>query len=165
MRCIGDETSPLVVNLFGAPGAGKSTGAAWLFSKLKLGGFNAEMAPEFAKDKVWEESVEVFKNQLKEYLTPKGEKKPIFNSIRPRNNHCEGPRPRFWQFPELSVLRGLFSVRMDVPDYFKEDEDDLSPPAKRTRLISPSRSPLQVPPLTRSTLWSDGKLHPAAQAR
>ena len=53
----------LVVNLFGAPGAGKSTGAAYIFSKLKLAGINAELVTEFAKDKVWEESKAVFENQ------------------------------------------------------------------------------------------------------
>lgn len=53
----------LVVNLFGAPGAGKSTGAAYIFSKLKMAGVNAELVTEFAKDKVWEESKAVFQNQ------------------------------------------------------------------------------------------------------
>lgn len=53
----------IVVNLFGAPSSGKSTGAAYIFSKLKLNGVNAEYVSEFAKDKVWEESKEVFKNQ------------------------------------------------------------------------------------------------------
>ena len=53
----------LVVNLFGAPGAGKSTGAAYIFSRLKLAGINAELVTEFAKDKVWEESKAVFQNQ------------------------------------------------------------------------------------------------------
>lgn len=45
---------PLVINLFGAPGAGKSTGAAIVFSKLKMMGINAELVTEFAKDKTWE---------------------------------------------------------------------------------------------------------------
>ena len=53
----------LVVNLFGVPGAGKSTAAAYIFSQLKMTGFNAELITEFAKDKVWEENKEVFKNQ------------------------------------------------------------------------------------------------------
>ena len=53
----------LVVNLFGAPGAGKSTGAAYVFSRLKMAGVNAELVTEFAKDKVWEGSEAVFKNQ------------------------------------------------------------------------------------------------------
>lgn len=53
----------LVVNLFGVPGAGKSTGAAYIFSQLKMRGVNAELVTEFAKDKVWEKNVEVFKNQ------------------------------------------------------------------------------------------------------
>ena len=45
---------PLVINLFGSPGAGKSTGAAIVFSKLKMMGINAELVTEFAKDKTWE---------------------------------------------------------------------------------------------------------------
>lgn len=53
----------LVVNLFGVPGAGKSTGAAYIFYKLKSCGINAEFVTEFAKDKVWEENNEVFKHQ------------------------------------------------------------------------------------------------------
>lgn len=46
--------TPLVINLFGAPGAGKSTGAAYIFSELKQRGVNAELVTEFAKDKTWE---------------------------------------------------------------------------------------------------------------
>ena len=53
----------VVVNLFGVPGAGKSTGAAYIFSQLKMHGVNAELVTEFAKDKVWENNAEVFKNQ------------------------------------------------------------------------------------------------------
>ena len=53
----------LIVNLYGAPGAGKSTGAAYVFSQLKMRGINAELVTEFAKDKVWEESKAVFQNQ------------------------------------------------------------------------------------------------------
>ena len=53
----------LVVNLFGAPGAGKSTGAAYIFAKLKLAGVNAELVTEVAKDYVWDENYKVLKNQ------------------------------------------------------------------------------------------------------
>lgn len=45
---------PLVINLFGAPGAGKSTGAATVFAELKKRGVKAELVTEFAKDKTWE---------------------------------------------------------------------------------------------------------------
>ena len=54
---------PLIVNLYGAPGAGKSTGAAYIFSKLKLKGYSVELVTEFAKDKVYEGSKAVFENQ------------------------------------------------------------------------------------------------------
>lgn len=53
----------VIVNLFGVPGAGKSTGAAYIFSQLKMAGVNCELVTEFAKDKVWENTEEVFKNQ------------------------------------------------------------------------------------------------------
>lgn len=52
-----------VVNLFGMPGAGKSTGAAYIFSMIKMEGINAELITEFAKDKTWEDNAETFKNQ------------------------------------------------------------------------------------------------------
>ncbi len=55
---------PLIINLFGSPGTGKSTGAAYIFSKLKMAGINAELVTEFAKDKVWEETHAPFENQL-----------------------------------------------------------------------------------------------------
>lgn len=53
----------LVVNLFGAPGAGKSTAAAYIFSMLKMLNIDAELVTEFAKDKVWEENPAPFQNQ------------------------------------------------------------------------------------------------------
>ena len=54
----------MVINLFGAPGAGKSTGAAYIFAQLKMRGVNAELVSEFAKDKGWEESKAGFQDQL-----------------------------------------------------------------------------------------------------
>lgn len=53
----------LVVNLFGAPGSGKSTGASYIFSCLKLNGINAELVTEVAKDAVWDEAGAPFRNQ------------------------------------------------------------------------------------------------------
>lgn len=52
----------LVVNLFGSPGSGKSTGAAYLFSSLKLMGIDCEYVSEFAKDKCWEGNQFIFEN-------------------------------------------------------------------------------------------------------
>lgn len=46
----------LVTNLFGQPGAGKSTTAAGVFSQLKLYGIRAELVTEFAKDMTWEQN-------------------------------------------------------------------------------------------------------------
>lgn len=57
---------PIVVNLFGAPGSGKSTGAAYIFSRLKMQGVNCELITEYAKDKTWEKNFEALDCQ--EYI-------------------------------------------------------------------------------------------------
>lgn len=54
----------LVVCLHGGPGCGKSTIRAGTFYHLKLAGVNVEEAPEFAKDKVWEEAFNTLENQI-----------------------------------------------------------------------------------------------------
>ena len=54
----------IVVNLFAGPGVGKSTNAARIFADLKMKGVNCEMALEFAKDKVWEESFRTMDDQI-----------------------------------------------------------------------------------------------------
>ena len=69
----------IVINMFGVPGAGKSTGAAFVFSKLKMLGINAELISEFAKDKVWEENKSVFDNQAY-----------IFGKQSFRQSRCDG---------------------------------------------------------------------------
>ena len=53
----------IIVNLYGAPGAGKSSGAAYIFYKLKQAGIDCELVTEYAKDKVWEGHDFVFKDQ------------------------------------------------------------------------------------------------------
>lgn len=54
---------PIIVNLFGGPGSGKSTGAAYVFSQLKMHGINCELVTEYAKDKTWEHNMEALSNQ------------------------------------------------------------------------------------------------------
>lgn len=55
--------NPIIVNLFGGPGSGKSTGAALVFSTLKMHGINCELVTEYAKDKTWEHNMEALSNQ------------------------------------------------------------------------------------------------------
>lgn len=63
MRLVNEFMKPIVVNLFGGPGAGKSTGAALVFSNLKMNGINCELVTEFAKDKTWEHNMQALSNQ------------------------------------------------------------------------------------------------------
>lgn len=59
----------ICVNLIGSPGSGKSTGSAYIFSKLKMMGVNCELVQEYAKGRVWQNDLEVFRNQF--YVTAK----------------------------------------------------------------------------------------------
>lgn len=55
---------PIVINLISGPCAGKSTTATGIFYELKKRGIECEMALEFAKDKVWEESFKTMDDQI-----------------------------------------------------------------------------------------------------
>lgn len=59
----------IILNLFGGPGIGKSTAAAYIFAMLKMNGINCEICTEWVKDKVFEDNKKVFNNQL--YITGK----------------------------------------------------------------------------------------------
>lgn len=58
------QSDTLVINLFAGPGSGKTSSMATIFSELKWRGINCEMAPEFAKEKVWEGSLGILGNQI-----------------------------------------------------------------------------------------------------
>lgn len=50
-----------VINIYGAPGCGKSTLAAGLFYKMKVNGFSVEIVSEYAKECVFEERFNIIK--------------------------------------------------------------------------------------------------------
>ena len=53
-----------VINLFGAPGAGKTTLAALVFAELKRRHINCELVTEFAKKAVWEKRELAMGNEI-----------------------------------------------------------------------------------------------------
>lgn len=53
-----------VVNIFGGPGTGKSTTAAYLFHELKCAGADVELVTEYAKDMVWEKRTNILSDQV-----------------------------------------------------------------------------------------------------
>ena len=55
---------PLVVNIIGGPGCGKSSMTASVFSYLKWNDVNCEMALEYAKEVVWAKAENLLRNQL-----------------------------------------------------------------------------------------------------
>ena len=57
------------INIFGGPGAGKSTTAAAVFYNMKRRGLNVELVTEVAKDFVWENRMETL--MIQPYVTVK----------------------------------------------------------------------------------------------
>ena len=51
-----------IINLFGGPGVGKSTIASGLFYKMKTLGYSVEFVPEYAKELVYEDRMNVLLN-------------------------------------------------------------------------------------------------------
>lgn len=58
------SSDTILINFYAGPGSGKSSTMAGVFSELKWMGVNCEMAPEFAKEKVWEGSLNILDNQI-----------------------------------------------------------------------------------------------------
>jgi nicotinamide riboside kinase len=56
--------TPLIINLIAGPGTGKSILACDVFSKLKRNFVSCELASEYVKDKVYEESKKTIENQI-----------------------------------------------------------------------------------------------------
>ena len=49
-----NDLKTTIINLYGGPGVGKSTSAAYLYYLLKINGMNAELVREYVKDWVYE---------------------------------------------------------------------------------------------------------------
>lgn len=54
----------LVVNFMGPPGSGKSSITSAIFAELKWRNIDCEIAPEFAKDLVWDERFDEMKDEI-----------------------------------------------------------------------------------------------------
>ncbi len=59
-----EEKKTWVINIFGGPGAGKSTAAASIFSEFKRRGESCELVDEFAKGLTWDASMSEIKDQV-----------------------------------------------------------------------------------------------------
>lgn len=49
-----EKTATTIISLYGGPGAGKSTSAAYMYYVLKAAGENVELVREYVKDWAWE---------------------------------------------------------------------------------------------------------------
>lgn len=62
-----------IINIFGGPGTGKSTLAAYIFHNLKCRHVEVELVTEYAKEAVWENRGNLLEDQL--YITAKQNRK------------------------------------------------------------------------------------------
>ena len=78
-----------IINLYGSPSTGKSTLASGLFYKMKIAGFNVELADEWIKSKVFEEAPYPFTDQL--YTFAKQNKR--LNQLKGKADYviCDSP--------------------------------------------------------------------------
>jgi hypothetical protein len=53
-----------IVNFIGGPGSGKSTFSYRLMAHFKMNGISCEYTGEYAKEKVWDDHLKIFDNQL-----------------------------------------------------------------------------------------------------
>lgn len=109
---------PIVINLTGGPGTGKSTLCAQLFYLLKSQDVDVEMATEYVKDLVFEESFKKIENQI--YIFGKQHNRlyrlnnkvkviitdsPLLNSIVYYNGHNPHFEPLvIWEFKQMNNL-------------------------------------------------------------
>lgn len=82
-----------VINLWGSPGAGKSTVAAGLFYKMKMADYNVELISEFAKDIQWEGHSNIFLDQL--YIFAQQNRK--LERLRGKVDYCINDSPLLMQ--------------------------------------------------------------------
>lgn len=178
---------PLVVNFFGGPGAGKSTMAAHVFAELKwytgrpdTPDIKVELVTEYAKDKVWEDSLHTLDNQPYVFgkqlhrLSRVANKvdivitdSPIILSLLYSN---EGPKfanfvvDKFDSFFNYNVLLRRKKVYIKAGRY-QEEEDARKLDAQTTRLLLENNIQIHsvydgvrenVPEIVRDTLIMKG---------
>lgn len=71
----------LVINLFAGPGAGKTTCAWAIASKLKMLHINTEYVSEYAKELVWDEKLEELKDQMKVSTVQHNRLKRLYDKV------------------------------------------------------------------------------------
>jgi hypothetical protein len=64
MNYINKTKKTTIINLFGGPGAGKSTAAALIYARMKFRGLSCEYVPEFAKELAYVADRETLENQF-----------------------------------------------------------------------------------------------------
>lgn len=90
----------LVVNLWGAPGSGKSTTAAGLFFLMKINKWKVDLVTEFAKELVWDQHHSFFGDQVSIFA----EQNHRLLRLAPHNIDCAItdsplPLPAFYKDP------------------------------------------------------------------
>lgn len=100
----------VVVNLFAGPGAGKSTCAWEIASKLKKLGYVAEHVGEYAKELVWDENYKMLDGTLEH-------QKMLLQEQQHRQNRLIGKVD--FIITDSPTILNLQYLKEDAPDYIK----------------------------------------------
>jgi hypothetical protein len=99
-----------IINVFGGPGAGKSTTAAGLFFEMKKQQLEVELVTEYAKDLTWEARHNVLQDQLyilakqnRRLSRLKGQVEWVVTDSPLILGLCYMPEPYFSNFKPLSL--------------------------------------------------------------
>lgn len=116
----------IVLNIFGGPGAGKSTSAAGLFHLMKNEGLRVELITEYAKDIVWADRHKELNDQL--YITAKQNHRLFL--LKDKVDYCITDSPLLLSLVYCRMMPSSFSPF--VMDLFHE-YDNVAFVLKRTK--------------------------------
>ena len=101
-----------VINIFGGPGAGKSTTAAGLFHLMKLKKINVELVTEYAKDLTWDDRTGTLEDQIY-----------VFAKQHNRLHRLKGKVD--YVVTDSPLIGGLMYAPADLPDSFQTLVQDI----------------------------------------
>ena len=129
----------LVVNLFGAPGVGKSTIRAGVFSELKWNKIDCEEVTEFAKDLVWEQRHMALSDEL--YIF--SEQNFRFNKLLGQVGVIVTDRPVLLSIPYVKVYSKIKDKQYiesfkNLVYYYHEQQNSLNIFLERVKPYNPN---------------------------
>lgn len=104
-----------VINLYGGPGVGKSTIAAYLFAEMKSAGLVVELVREYVKDIVWGDTPAILDDAL--YLLAKQHRRQFILSGKVDYIITDAPIMLNYYYAK-NVPKSFFDLTLDLTQEF-----------------------------------------------